>query len=145
MQDHFGLIFRSLLVGDHQLRTISTKDLPHQVVFSWGWCANCRNLRERRNAHPYASFALAMLIIDFVGVVRGFCGLILEGWPKDVTPAPLTYAASRARGAGPRHLDQKQLWRRSMQVTSTCSCRWLFRKRVISSCEDAAELTTLCA
>ena len=45
-------------IGDRQPRTIPTKDLPHQVVF-WGeWCAN--------------SFALAMLIVNFVGVVRGF-------------------------------------------------------------------------
>ena len=38
-------------IRDRQPRTIATKDLPHQVVFLGGWCANCRNLRERQNTH----------------------------------------------------------------------------------------------
>ena len=45
-----------------------TKDLPYWVVFGGG-CANCRNLRKRS--------ALAMLIVDFVEVARGFPGLIV--------------------------------------------------------------------
>ena len=43
--------------------------------FWWGWCANCRNLREKGTIRTTPSFALAMLIVDFVGVVRGFRGL----------------------------------------------------------------------
>ena len=39
-------------IGDRELRTIPTKDLPHGVVF-WGggWCANCQNPRKRINTH----------------------------------------------------------------------------------------------
>ena len=32
-------------IGDRQPRTIPTEDLPRQMVFFGGWCANCRNLR----------------------------------------------------------------------------------------------------
>ena len=42
-----------------------------------GWCANCRNPGKQQNTHTTPNFALAMLIIDFVGVSRGFRGLIL--------------------------------------------------------------------
>ena len=59
-------------LGDRGTRTIPTKDLPHQVVVFGGWCANCRNLGKIRTT---PSFALAMLIVDFVGVARGFRGL----------------------------------------------------------------------
>ena len=61
-------------VGDRQPRTIPAKDLPHQVVFLGGWCANCRALREKGKIRTTPSFALAMLIVNFVGVVRGFRG-----------------------------------------------------------------------
>ena len=33
------------------------------------------NLRKRQNMHPLPSFALAMLTVDSVGVVRGFGSL----------------------------------------------------------------------
>ena len=39
------------LLGNRQPRTIPTKNLPPRVVFLGGWCANCRNLRKRQNAH----------------------------------------------------------------------------------------------
>ena len=39
-----------------------------------GWCATCRNLRKGK-IRTTPSFALAILIVDFVGVVRGFRGL----------------------------------------------------------------------
>ena len=48
------------------------EDLPHQVVFLGEWCANCRNLRKSNKIRTTPSFALAMLIVNFVGVVRGF-------------------------------------------------------------------------
>ena len=41
----------SIEIGGRQPRTIPTKDLPHQVVFLGGWCANCRNPRKRQNTH----------------------------------------------------------------------------------------------
>ena len=37
--------------GAREPRTIPTKDLAHEVVFWGGWCANCRNLRQRQNTH----------------------------------------------------------------------------------------------
>ena len=37
-----------------------------------GWCANCRSLRKRQNTHHPPVLHFAMLIVDFVGVVRGF-------------------------------------------------------------------------
>ena len=58
-------------IGGCQPRTIPRNDLLHQVVFWGGWCANCRNLRKRQ-IRTTPSFALTMLIVDFVGVVRGF-------------------------------------------------------------------------
>ena len=64
-------------LGDREPRSIPTRELPHRVVLFWGWCANCRNQRERQNTH-HPSFALAMLIVDLVGVVRGFRGLIVR-------------------------------------------------------------------
>ena len=60
-------------LGDRQPRTIPTKDPPHQVIFIGGWCANCRNLRKGKICTT-PSLALAMLIVDVVGVVRGFSG-----------------------------------------------------------------------
>ena len=60
-------------IGDRQPRTIPTKDLLHQVVFLGGWRANFRNLRKRQNKH-HPQFALAMLIVNFVGVLGGFRG-----------------------------------------------------------------------
>ena len=45
-------------IGDCEPRTIPTKGLPHWVVFlgGGGWCANCRNLRERQKYAPPAVF-----------------------------------------------------------------------------------------
>ena len=40
-----------IILADRQPRTIPTKDLPHQVVFLEGWCANCRDPRKRQNTH----------------------------------------------------------------------------------------------
>ena len=77
-------------VGDREPRSIPTKDLPHPVVFWGGWCANCRSLRERQNAHHTPNFALAMLIVHFVGMVRGF---------RDLTT-----------GSGARAIDARNSW-----------------------------------
>ena len=47
----------------------------HQVlVWGRGWCANRRNLRKRQ-IRTTTNLALAMLIVDSVGVVCGFHGL----------------------------------------------------------------------
>ena len=56
-------------------RTIPTKDLPRQVVFFFGGGVVCELSGPKRKAHC-PSFALAMLIVGFVGAVRGFHGLI---------------------------------------------------------------------
>ena len=57
-----GTTSRGLSLGDRETRTI-------------GWRANSWSLRKGR-IHTTPSFALAMLIIDFVGVARGYRGLI---------------------------------------------------------------------
>ena len=62
-------------VGDREPRTTSLGGW--YFCGGGGWCANCRNLRKRNNRHHPDSFALAMLIVDFVGVVRGFRSLSL--------------------------------------------------------------------
>ena len=64
------------LIGDRQPRTIPTKDLLHQVFFVGGWCANCRNPKEKAKNRTTPNFVLAMLIVNVVGVVRGFGGPI---------------------------------------------------------------------
>ena len=63
-----------------------TTHYPPQKTFliGWyfwrGWCANCRNLRRRQNTH-HPQFCTHD-VVDFVGVVRGFRGLIfcIETW-----------------------------------------------------------------
>ena len=77
----FGGTFRGLFPGvlnkieDREPRTVPTKHLPRWVVLLGGWCANCRNLRKGK-IRSSPTFALAMLIVGFVGVVCGFRGLI---------------------------------------------------------------------
>ena len=57
-------IFNVHNIGDRQLRTIPTKDLRHQLVFLGG--VVCESSEPKKKA---------MLVVDFVGVVRGFRSL----------------------------------------------------------------------
>ena len=65
---------KTLATGDRQTRTIPTKDLPHQVVFGGGGLV-CELSEPKKKANKIIctthNFALAMLIVDSVGVVRG--------------------------------------------------------------------------
>ena len=61
-------------IGDREPRTIPTK------TFLIGWYflgdgAQIVGTKEKRKIRTTPSFALAMLIVNFVGVVRGFRGL----------------------------------------------------------------------
>ena len=63
----------SKIIGDRQPRTIPTKDLPHSSggIFLGGG-VRIVGTEEKRKIRTTPSFALAMLIVDFVGVVRGY-------------------------------------------------------------------------
>ena len=63
---------RSDLLGDRQPRTIPTKD-PSSSLGIWGGGVRIVGTEENSKIRT-PSFALAMLIVDFVGVVRGFRG-----------------------------------------------------------------------
>ena len=64
-------------VGDRQPHTIPTKDHPHQVVFFRG-VVRALPEPEKGQIRTTPNFALAMLIVAVVGVVRGFRGLTKE-------------------------------------------------------------------
>ena len=68
--------------GHNSCRGPPTTHHPHKRPSSSGgifegWCSNCLNLRKRKNMH-HPQFCTRDVDCRFVGVVRGFCGLILQ-------------------------------------------------------------------
>ena len=62
-------------IGDRKPHIIPTMTFLIGWSFWGAWCANCRSPRKRRKICTTPSFAIATLMVDFVGVVRGFRSL----------------------------------------------------------------------
>ena len=66
--------FQKLLVSKRTTHH-PTKDLPHRVAPFGGVVCELSEPKRKEKVRTTPSFALAMLIVDFVGVVRRFRGL----------------------------------------------------------------------
>ena len=86
-----------------------------------GWCANCRNLIEETKYAPTPSFALAMLIIDFMGVVRGYRGLKMSPFLGNVSETPTPTTCLKSTAVHPQfvwHYVRPPLYRRTFLASN---------------------------